>query len=229
MTKDRFDNENMCVFTEPNLIICEGKGDAAFFRHILDANDISGFQVGFPNDATAGGQFGRTGFEKYLMGVKTRRGYKELKNIIIATDSDLNPSKSFNEVCGQIKEARKEVGGYEVPDEPRTPKGKNPTMSVLLVPHSKEKGNLETLLLNAMTLDKKDKDCFETYFKCLKLDELEITVSSKKKLTTIIAAKNDKNPSCSLAYIWSEEQKIYNPIDIKHSALSDIVEFLQSF
>ena len=219
----------MRVFTEPNLIICEGKGDAAFFRHILDANDISGFQVGFPNDATAGGQFGRTGFEKYLMGVKTRRGYKELKNIIIATDSDLNPSKSFNEVCGQIKEARKEVGGYEVPDEPRTPKGKNPTMSVLLVPHSKEKGNLETLLLNAMTLDKKDKDCFETYFKCLKLDELEITVSSKKKLTTIIAAKNDKNPSCSLAYIWSEEQKIYNPIDIKHSALSDIVEFLQSF
>ena len=31
MTKDRFDNENMSDFTEPNLIICEGKGDAAFF------------------------------------------------------------------------------------------------------------------------------------------------------------------------------------------------------
>ena len=225
MTKDRFDNENMSDFTEPNLIICEGKGDAAFFRHILDANRISGFQVGFPNDETAGGQFGRTGFEKYLMGVKTRRGYKDLKNIIIATDSDLDPSKSFDEVRNQIENA----GGYEVPDEPRTPKGKNPAMSVLLVPHSKKKGNLETLLLDAMTLDEKDKNCFETYFKCLKLDELEITVSSKKKLTTIIAAKNDKNPSCSLAYIWSEEQKQYNPIDIEHSALSDIVEFLQSF
>ena len=127
-----------------------------FFRHILDANEILGFQVGFPNDETAGGQFGKTGFEKYLVGIKVRRGHKELKNIIIARDSDLNPLKSFDEVCGQIQEA----GGYKVPDEPCTPKGKNPAMSILLVPHSKEKGNLETLLLNAMTLDEEDKDCF---------------------------------------------------------------------
>lgn len=226
MGKDKYDIANTSEFTEPNLIICEGKGDTAFFRHILDANEISGFQVGFPNDETAGGQFGKAGFKKYLMGAKVRRGYKDLKNIIIARDSDLDPSKSFAEVCDQIQNA----GGYEVPDKPlaRT-EGKDPTMSVLLVPHSEKPGNLETLLLDAMALDEQDKDCFETYFECLKLDAFEITVSSKKKLTTIIAAKNDKNPSCSLAYIWSTEQKKYNPINIEHSTISNIVKFLQSF
>lgn len=223
---DRFDKENRGELTKPNLIVCEGKGDAAFFRHILDANEISGFQVGFPNGETAGGTFGSTGFGKYLGGLKVRSGYKTLKHIIIARDSDLDPSKSFDEVCDQIQNA----GGYEVPDKPlaRT-EGRDPTMSVLLVPHSEKPGNLETLLLDAMTLDEKDKDCFETYFECLKLDTIEITVSSKKKLTTIIAAKNDKNPSCSLAYIWSTEHKKYNPININDSTVSNIVKFLQSF
>ncbi len=223
---DRFDKENRSELTKPNLVVCEGKGDAAFFRYILDANEISGFQVGFPNGETAGGQFGSTGFGKYLEGLKVRSGYKTLKHIVIARDSDIDPSRSFDEVCDQIQNA----GGYEVPDEPlaRT-EGRDPTMSVLLVPHSEKPGNLETLLLDAMALDKQDKDCFETYFECLKLDEFEITVSSKKKLTTIIAAKNDKNPSCSLAYIWSTEHKKYNPINIKHSTVSNIVKFLQSF
>lgn len=223
---DRFDKENRNELTKPNLIVCEGKGDAAFFRHILDANEISGFQVGFPNGETAGGQFGSTGFGKYLEGLKVRSGYKSLKHIVIARDSDRDPSKSFDEVCDQIQNA----GGYEVPDKPlaRT-EGKDPTMSVLLVPHSEKPGNLETLFLDAMTLDEQDKDCFETYFECLKLDAFEITVSSKKKLTTIIAAKNDKNPNCSLAYIWSTEQKKYNPINIKHSTITNIVKFLQSF
>ena len=214
---DRFDTENRSALTKPNLIICEGKGDAAFFRHILDANEISCFQVG---------KFGSTGFGKYLAGLTARSGYRTLKHIVIARDSDLNPSKSFNEVCGQIREA----GGYNIPDQPLTPtNGQDPRISVLLVPDSEEPGNLETLLLKAITLDHQDKDCIETYFNCMKTDEFEITVSSKKKVTTIIAAKNHKNPSCSLAFIWSKDQQEYNPINIKHPALSDIVKFLQSF
>ena len=209
----------------PNLIICEGKSDEFFFRHILKNNGISSFQVEHPNDTTAEGHYGHSGFLKYLQGIKARSGYKDIRNIIIARDSDLDPDRSFNEVRGQIRKAN----GYEVPDHPRVAKGKNPAMSVLLIPGSNELGNLETLLLKAVTYDQKSEACFDNYFACMGFKDLPITILSKKKMTTIVAAMNDKNPSCSLAYIWSQEYKKYNLISIQKPAIRDIVEFLRSF
>ena len=222
MNQNKLDHENEGRFENQNLIVCEGKADAAFFRHILDVNRISGFQVGFPNAITAEGQFGHAGFGTYLKASKARPGYDRLKNIIISRDSDVEPSKSLYEVCGQIHEA----GSYTVPDEPRKACGKNPSMSVLLIPGN-ESGNLETLLLKAVLPEHKEH--LESCFSHMGCDDLPVTISSKKKMTTIIAAKNNKNPSCSLAYIWSREQAEYNPISMLSPAISDIVNFLRSF
>src|SRR5258708_7574328 len=45
---DKWDSENEGTVFGQTLIICEGKADAAFFRALLDANELEGFQVGFP-------------------------------------------------------------------------------------------------------------------------------------------------------------------------------------
>ena len=225
----RCDMGNEGRFTVSNLIVCEGKGDAAFFRHLLDENNISDFKVEVPNTVTAKGQFGNSGFGTYLVGIKTRRGFGGLTNVIIARDSDENPEGSFNQVCEQIQQA----GGYEIPNGPRktTDTDKKPAMTVLLIPGSQEPGNLETLLLQGVDYrnDPNVEDCLDKYFQCLELDKFSKTISSKKKMTTIIAATNNKNPSCSLAYIWSHAQAECNPISIQSPAISNIVEFLRSF
>ncbi|OFW28784.1 MAG: hypothetical protein A3J28_06180 [Acidobacteria bacterium RIFCSPLOWO2_12_FULL_60_22] len=223
--KDRFDEENTRDFTARNLVLCEGKADAAFFRHLLDANQILGFQIGFPSRETAVGQFGYTGFQKHLEGIKARRGFADLQNIIIVRDSDLDPDHSFLDVCNHVRDA----GGYVVPDAPGTPSGQNPAITILLIPSSTEMGNLETLLLRAVNHDEKLTPCLDTYFGCCRFDDFPITKSSKKKLTTTIAAWNHDNPSCSLVFLWSEEQAAHNPISIHHPAITKLADFLRGF
>jgi len=140
-------------------------------------------------------------------------------------DSDSDPTASFVEVCRQIRDA----GGFTVPTDPNVRTASVPTISVTLIPDSAVPGNLETLLLRAVTNHQHLTPCLETFFNCCAFDAEPISIASKKKLTIIIAARNANNPSCTLTNIWSGEQNRWNPIDGLHPAFQPIVDFLRQY
>src|SRR5688572_29022993 len=106
--------ENHGEFTKPNLVVCEGKGDAAFFIRLLKLYEIGNFHVGYPDDQTAQAHYGKDGFGDYLKAFGPRTGSRLVKHIVIAADSDEDPAKSFTSVCGQIVTADK----YAIPCKP---------------------------------------------------------------------------------------------------------------
>lgn len=222
---DKWEKENVGEFFGHTLVLCEGKADAAFFRALLDFYELDGFQVGFPTRNTADGKFGKDGFGSYISGSRPRRGFDQLRNIVIVRDCDDDANASFAEVRAQIAAA----GGFAVPDGPHDTADGTPFMTVLMVPWLGEKGNLETLLLRGIKDGLEKSDCFEPFFRYADFDEFSLGVSSKKKLAVIIAACNHKNPTCTTTHIWTKENRLGNPLAIDHSAFRPILEFLRRF
>jgi hypothetical protein len=201
----------------PVLLLCEGAGDAAFFRHVLDSYEITGFQVAFPPRDNPGFD----GFAPYLSGMPIRRGYEDLKHIVIVADCDDNAAERFKKVIEVIT-----VSNLTAPKEARRPSKGTPAVTVVLLPSNEEPGNLETLLLK--TLKPHDKAaCWDKYFECLKMDDLRPGVVSKKKAATIIATANNSNPTCTLHYLWSEKNRKYNPFSIEHDAIKELAAVLR--
>jgi hypothetical protein len=223
---DKWDAENEGELFAQTLVVCEGRADAAFFRALLDAYAIKGFQVGFPSRATAKDKVGKDGFGSYLSELRPRRGFDALKHIIVVTDCDDDANKSFTNARNQIEEA----GGYPVPKEPNTrAEGGPPSLTVMMIPGIGEEGNLETLLLRGLRDDLEHKECFEPFFKCAEVDKFGIGIASKKRLAVIVAASNHKDPTSTTVRIWTNTHKKWNPLVITHPAYGKVVDFLRGF
>lgn len=181
---------------------------------------LAGVQVGWPDEETTGG-FGKDAFEAYLKALRPRQGFRNLRDLIVVGDNDIDPSKSFPNIQKALSAA-----GYPVPEAPwSTAGGQALRVSVVMLPGKDEPGNLDTYLLRAV--DKHPLNpCFAAYWECCRTGELPVTKASKVKLTTIVAASCKENPSCSLVWVWSERG---NPIDLDHPSFDSLVEFLGPF
>lgn len=221
---DILEQENRKELSEPNLILCEGKGDAAFFRHLLEHYGIRNCQIGYPDDITAGGHTGKDGFGHFLLALEARSGSQNVTNIIIARDSDDDPDRAFADVCRQITE----TGKYTAPPQAHVRTGATPTISVILIPSAADRGNLETLLWRAVKTHAVYTQCLNNFFGCCGYQTLADGVASKKAVTTIIATFIDSNPSCTLANIWSNDYANQNPFSMDHAAIVAIADLIDS-
>lgn len=68
--------------------------------------------------------------------------------------------------------------------------------------------------------------CFEPCFDCCKLDEVPVGKAAKMRLTTIIAASCQNNPSCSVVWVWKETD---NPIRLESKNFDPLADFLRRF
>src|SRR5215216_7156640 len=129
------------ILTETTLILCEGKGDEQFLKHLLEARNVTGFQIAFPeqrkdadgNVIAGAGGYGRGSFWYELDALKLVRGFESLRNVVIVTDSDNDSAVAFREVQDQVTRA----GGYDVPTAPMRPSNRtrnNPPVIVKTVP-----------------------------------------------------------------------------------------------
>src|SRR5262249_506429 len=123
---------------------------------------------------------GNTSFGPWLLALKPETGYSKHAGILIASDNDSEPAKSFKAIQHQIASA----GGYGVPNAPReiVPKQNNlPAVAVLMLPGDKEQGCLETLCLRAaLSKRRKISRCIAAYLQCVGTEDW--TVSNLAKL-----------------------------------------------
>lgn len=220
---DRFDTQNQGELTNPTLVLCEGKRDASFIVHLAENRNIEGIQVGFP-DPVVSDAYGVTGFREFLLRLRAREGFANLEHIVILRDRDGEAEAAFQDVQQQIKDA----GKYQIPAvlEEETV-GSGPGMTVRLIPDTATQGNLDVLLLAAVAIPNDLKGCLDSHFRCLESAvSLSLGKAAKMRLTTIIAACCHSNPSCSLAFVWSQAG---NPIPLTSTVFDALADFLRRF
>jgi hypothetical protein len=91
------------------VLLCEGGGDDAFFRHLLAARSIPGFSIVFPRpDLDPGGV---SGYASRLRALKLEPGFASVKGVLIIGDNDGDPQSSFGNLRKQVEYA----GDFSVP------------------------------------------------------------------------------------------------------------------
>jgi hypothetical protein len=206
------------------VILCEGDGDSAFFRHLIKKRNLPTFAVITPTRPQPGG---RSGYQARLESLRLESQFEEVRGIIVVSDNDDSPSKSFSEVIGHIKRAT----GYGIPKRPlqivKPQKRDHPLLSVMMVPWTRMKGNLESLcLLSMYDCHPEIKKCLDAFCRCLRINSWTKGKLSKMKLRTMVAAACKSDPNTSLQYSWSRTEEL---IPLEHTCFDKIANFLVKF
>jgi len=229
---NRFDVENtQSDLPRSYLVVGESAADVAFVEALLIHRGIRDrYHLGFPE----GRRTGKYGFGDYLIGLRTKleRPSSQVQKVLIVTDSDEDHGAAFTIVRDQIRAANAELKldrNYPIPTAVRVTANGFPSVGIVTLPFD-EQGCLETVLVAAADDGTHPlHDCFEAYWACTHFDHNRRNVESKQKLTTIIAASNPNNPSCSLVFIWSDDQRRWNPMRPDHPVFQPFSDFLVNF
>src|SRR5262245_29369650 len=81
----------------PTLIVCEGNADKQFLEKLIKDRHLHGFQVEIAKSDRNDPNSGNSKFRSFLLGLEIPLSRTEmLKNIILFSDNDEKPAKSFN-------------------------------------------------------------------------------------------------------------------------------------
>ena len=209
----------------PRLILCEGQGDQSFFRHLILERLLPSFDVYYPSlPHTFSG--GRQAFGQMLQALSAVRGFNELKGILVVSDNDENPSRSFQEVAQQISAAE----GFARPASPLTIARTNhiPPLVVLMIPWTAQPGTLETLCLISASAERPAlRDCLNTYADCTDAIDWPISKRDKMRLRCMLSASCPTDPNTSLVHTWSAGRERLIPLE--HECFNQIANFLAGF
>ena len=214
------------------VILCEGARDSNFFRHLIRERGLPHFAVTCPTENTLDGELietgGRAGFSLALRGFRAGTKWADLSAILIASDNDDDPTKSFGEVQKQIIDA----GGYAVPEEPlkvaRIPE--SVPIAVVMVPWKGEQGSLDTLCLQPM-YDKwpNGRECLDGFCACTSVNTwTSVSKRSKLRVQVLLSAMCPSDPNTTLRYAWSGGGR-GDPVPLQHRAFDRVAEFLRDF
>lgn len=214
------------ITTEDFLIVCEGKSDWAFLKHLIEFHGITGFTFAYPerDEATGTGGNGKSSFHEALDTIKTIRGREKLSAILILGDSDNDPAEALRFIQRQIRLSE----GYGTPVTFNTPAqaGDTPPIIISTLPSNERRGNLEALVLDAIPSTLPDVwQCLEDYFECSPASEWENENKQwKMKMQCVIAAICFDDPTCAMSYIWSKPT--FRAL-LRHQCFMPLVDFLR--
>ena len=200
------------------LIVGEGNGDSALVKYLCADRNITHFQI---EDSGGASQF-----EKYITGLKTRRGFDSLKLIVIVADCDDGADASFDKIRRQLKAA-----DMPYPNRPRVfaKRASGPATYVIMVPFDGENsltGALESLLLPAAIAHHPGQvHCMEQWRDCVGAPAQSASHRDKMLLRALLAAAHPDDPNISLAYALSPTK---NLIPLAHSSFDALAALLQS-
>jgi Protein of unknown function (DUF3226) len=207
------------------IILCEGEGDKAFFRHLIEHRKLPLFAIITPNPPEPGG---RPGYQARLRSLRVEsRQFENVRGVLVVSDNDDSLVKSFNEVVGHIDQAE----GYGVPQKPlqivQPRQADHPLLAVMMIPWTKTTGNLESLCLISMYHHYPEvKKCLEAFCHCLKLKAWRKGQLSKMKFRAMVAAICKSDPNTGLQYAWSRKEKL---VPLEHKCFDRIANFLKKF
>ena len=84
------------------VILCEGAGDAAFLKHLINSRGLPGFYITYPAHTQPHEQGGRDGFKSRLKALKLARGFKDVTDIVVISDNDSDIRVIPDIICGPI-------------------------------------------------------------------------------------------------------------------------------
>lgn len=174
---------------------------------------------------------GRDRFGVFLNGFTGWEGFYQLEHIVIASDNDEDPNVSFDHVRAQIANSKPKATPpvvYGVPNQPlkREP-GSPSTVSVIMLPWTGKKGNLELLCLKAASNAAQPiAVCVDQFALCTGVDAWSGTKQAKMKLNSILASQNKNNPMIGLGNVWRDNKAL---IPLTDPCFDRIADFLQGF
>jgi hypothetical protein len=213
------------VATDP-LLLCEGEHDEKLLANLMGVRNLPAFQIQQP-----GGEenYGVSGFQLRLRGLKAAPGIQDRKAIIIVADNDDAPSQAFKLVRKQVKKA----GGYGVPNAPRQlARSKSfPPVSVLMVPWDSDRGCVETLCYTSAAARRPElAKCVEEYIDCVGATQWPIAQLSKLRLRCLLSAACKKDPNTGLPRAWTAEKgRPSDLIPLDHECFNQIADYLRTF
>lgn len=205
------------------LLLCEGQGDEAFFRHLITERRLLQFQTTYPRKE--GVPAGKDAFGDFLAGLRAAPGFEKLSGILIVSDNDDDPGRSFALVQQQIRSAEK----YAVPANPLEPARTDglPTIVIMMLPWTGEPGNLETLCLPSAYEGRAEiKACLDAYCHCTGTDRWGVKRQSQMRMRSLLSAICASDPNTGLPYAWSRRESL---IPLNHTCFDRVTNFLHAF
>ncbi|MBF0565776.1 MAG: hypothetical protein HQK89_11075 [Nitrospirae bacterium] len=209
---------------EEVVLIGEGLADENFFKKLIARRPVLTESCG----ANILNAEGVTKIATTLKGISRAKGFRNVKGVLIAADSGSDPTKTFDDICKQIKSAT----GYNIPAKPLeiAPKTDDyPAVAVMLLPDENTPGGLEALCVEEI-IQKYPwvEDCVETFLSC---GEIDITTwpvekQGKARFHSMVAALNRDDPSRSLSKSFKDPNPI---IDVSASCFDKVAEQLKDF
>jgi len=163
--------------TAPNLLVVEGKDEELFFGKLIRHLGLGKIQI-----VAIGGKQNLRPNLKIL--VKSPQFIDTVVSLGIVRDADDDPTAAFQSVRDTLKAV-----GLTVPENPLTPVGDNPQVSIMILPDARSSGMMESLCLRAVEKDHATL-CVEQYFQCLQQQGLLLPRNmSKAKVQVFLASK----------------------------------------
>jgi hypothetical protein len=209
-------------FDKPWLLLCEGVGDERFFNRILKQEGLQDvFSVHRPSWESGG----RSQFGKFLRDNSTNEDFiSNVRAILIVSDNDIQPDKSFKEVQEELAKAK----DFPIPDEEGKParKAGNVTVVILMIPVGKL-GNLESICLESAYKKWDFKEHLDVFVTKTPAKDWDVGKQAKMRIHTILASTNYKDPDFGFARHWTADEKSVIPTD--HDCFKEIVDFIKGF
>ncbi len=191
-------------YAHPNLLICEGASDAAFFRELLRARGRNDVHVRATRDL---GTFqGNTAFASALRGARVVRGFENIRRIVIATDNDDDQSTSFLAVKSQIDDlvsGPDSLPDFCAPTQPFTSTTGPVSLAIMMVPTDSNTGTLESLLFAAAeTMNSKNSAAVQALATIAGVDSWKPQKQAKMKVRSFLACTHESAPDVPVGQIW---------------------------
>lgn len=218
------DNNGSIKINGTRLILCEGKQDASFLKHLIEKRNLPQFDIFHPSKPHTE-TVGRNGFKEMLEALSAAFGFSSLKGMIIFSDNDDNPQGSFRETSRIISSAE----GYNAPNTPlEVVKTLGmPPLVVVTLPWINQPGALETLCLTSSYEEHPTiGDCLDKFVLCTGVDSWGLTKQLKMKMRCMLASACRSKPDTSLVWAWSQRE---NLIPLDHQCFDQIADFLMNF
>lgn len=210
----------------PWLVLCEGDSDKRFLHKLINVRGIPNeFQIRFPSRGENDGG-GRSKFGPWLDAAIAVTGWEHIKGVLLLSDKDEGAEAALDEIQRSLARG----DGLPNPIAERTVAKASgfPPLTVLLVPHSNERGSLETLCLNAAYSKWPHvEEPLDTFANEMGVDEWLANKAAKMRLQTVIAATCVSRPDAGFKGHWDQAEQYHLPVD--NAAFDDLADFLSGF
>lgn len=211
-------------FTYTRLIICEGPDDAAFLHHFITQRNLRRCHIRHTGKSrhSAGGN---TKFDDALRNAKLNPEFGKIQRILLISDNDLAPEKSFKAVQRQVENA-----GFGVAQAELVPNAHNPTVTIAMVPLNGAQGNLECLLLaSARSRSVPIDDQVREFEAAIHADDWDVSRNGKMRLRVSLAARC-VDPFVSLGNVFADKRyRQADLIPLGHTSLHPLRQILFDF